>query len=183
MKKIIAWAGSNSKHSINRQLVLYVAHKIENVTVIPINLHELELPLYGIDLQKEHGFPANVIELNDTLSSADGLVLSLAEHNGSYTAAFKNAFDWLSRIDKNVWKGIPTLLMATSPGGRGGAKVLQTAKEMMPFFGGNVIADFSLPSFHANFTPEGITDEALSADLTQKIQLFQQAIYEREGME
>jgi NAD(P)H-dependent FMN reductase len=27
-------------------------------------------------------------------------------------AAFKNIFDWMSRIDKNVWQNKPMLLMA-----------------------------------------------------------------------
>lgn len=41
--------------------------------------------------------------------------------------------------------------MATSPGARGGASVLEIAKKAFPFYGGNVKAAFSLPSFDANF--------------------------------
>lgn len=37
--------------------------------------------------------------------------------------------------------------MATSPGDRGGATVLQAAVNYFPFLGANVVADFSLPNF------------------------------------
>jgi len=46
------------------------------------------------------------------------------------------------------------LLMATSPGGRGGASVLGAASTGFPFMGGNIIETFSLPSFHNNFSDQ-----------------------------
>jgi len=176
MKKIIAMGGSNSKNSINRTLAEYAADRIDNAETVVVDLNDYDLPLYGIDTERENGIPEDAIRLNSTLDSADGLVISLAEHNGSYSTAFKNAFDWLSRIDKNVWKNKPMLLMATSPGGRGGASVLQTAKNTFPHLGANVIADFSLPSFNNNFSEDGLTDETLDAELNQKISLLEQAI-------
>lgn len=58
------------------------------------------------------------------------------------------------------------LLMATSPGGRGGASVLETAVATFPRMGADLRATFSLPSFHDNFTvDDGITDAALSEAL------------------
>lgn len=180
MKKIIAIGGSNSKNSINKALATYAANKIENVEVIIVDLNEYSLPLYGIDHETEIGIPENATKLNALIETADGLVVSLAEHNGSYTAAFKNMYDWLSRIDKSVWKEKPMLLMATSPGGRGGATVLQTAKTGFPFLGGNVIADFSLPSFYDNFSEEGIKNEVLANELVQKINQLSQAVHSAE---
>jgi len=176
MKKIIALGGSNSKKSINKTLATYVAGKLENTKTILVDLNDFDLPLYGIDQETENGFPNDAIRLNDIIEAADGLVISLAEHNGSYAVAFKNAFDWLSRIDNKVWKNKPMFLMATSPGGRGGTGVLQTAKGTFPHLGGNIIVDFSLPSFYDNFSEDGLSDESLSRDLAQKIELFQKAI-------
>jgi len=66
--------------------------------------------------------------------------------------------------------------MATSPGGRGGATVLQGAVNYFPFLGANVIEDFSLPSFFDNFSEEGISNENLKEELIQKVQLFEQII-------
>lgn len=176
MKKIIAIGGSNSNKSINKQLATYAANKINDVEVIVADLNDFDLPLYGIDLETENGIPDDATRLNNLLESADGLVISLAEHNGSYSTAFKNAYDWMSRINQKVWKNKPMLLMATSPGARGGATVLQTAKAGFPYLGANIIADFSLPSFYDNFSEEGIKDEELNTVLNQKIKLLQEAI-------
>ncbi len=176
MKKIIALGGSNSKKSINKELAQYTANKIANSETIVADLNEYELPLYGIDLENEKGIPDNAIKLNTLIEDADGIVISMAEHNGSYTAAFKNAIDWLSRINQKVWKDKPMFLMATSPGARGGNAVLNTATIAFPFFGGNIITDFSLPSFYDNFSKEGLKNDDLNKTLNQKIQMFQEAI-------
>jgi len=176
MKKIIAIGASNSKKSINKQLAIYTANKVENSETIIVDLNDFETPIYGIDYETEHGIPKKAQELNDLLSTADGIVISMAEHNGSYSAAFKSVFDWLSRIDKYVWKNKPMLLMATSPGGRGGISVLETAKNTFPRMGATIIADFSLPSFYDNFSENGITNEELNAELSNKINAFQQEI-------
>lgn len=176
MKKIVALGGSNSKKSINKTFANFVAGELEGTETILLDLNDFDLPMYGIDIETENGFPGDAERLNGIIEAADGLVVSLAEHNGSYSVAFKNAFDWLSRIDQKVWKNKPMLLMAASPGGRGGASVLQTAKGTFPHLGGNIIADFSLPSFYDNFSTDGLKDENLSTDLEQKIELFQKAI-------
>lgn len=176
MKKIIAIGGSNSKQSINKTFATYVAKQIAQSKTVVIDLNDFELPLYGIDLENEKGIPYNAKKLVDLIETADGLVISLAEHNGCYSTAFKNVYDWMSRVDKKVWKDKPMLLMATSPGARGAATVLQIAKAGFPFLGGNIIATFSLPSFKMNFSEDGIKDEALNNDLIEKIRLFESKI-------
>lgn len=172
MKKLIALGASNSKNSINRTLAIYAAGKVENTKVDVIDLNKYELPLYGVDYEIKNGIPENAIKLNHTLKSADGLVISLAEHNGSYTVSFKNTLDWLSRINIKVWEDKPMLLLATSPGNRGGRIVLESAKTSFPFLGGNVVADFSLPNFYDNFSGDEISDRELKEELNAKIQLF-----------
>ena len=122
MKKIIAFAGSNSKQSINKKLAEYVANQIEDVNTEILDLNDYELPIYGMDYEIAHGIPDNAKVFLDKIKSSDGIVLSLAEHNGAYASVFKNIFDWISRIDGKLWSDIPMLLMATSPGGRGGAR-------------------------------------------------------------
>lgn len=88
------------------------------------------------------------------IGSADYLVISLAENNGNFSAAFKNIFDWCSRIQKEVFQQKPMLLMATSPGERGGASVLEIAEKAFPRYGGSIKGTFSLPSFGLNFDVE-----------------------------
>ncbi len=132
MKNIVAFAGSNSKNSINKDLATYASSMVNDVRVSVLDLNDYELPLYSIDLENEHGIPDNALKFLELIRSSDGILLSLAEHNGAYSAAFKNIFDWMSRIDNNLWSNKPMLLMATSPGGRGGLSVLEIAKGKLP---------------------------------------------------
>ena len=176
MKTIIALGGSSSKSSINKAFASHAAQQVSDVQVNVLDLNDYELPLYSVDVEEASGIPENATKLSAAIEAADGIVLSLAEHNGSYAAAFKNALDWISRIDTKLWKDKPMLLLATSPGARGGANVLALAKSVYPHLGGNIIADFSLPSYYENFSEAGIKDETLSEELKQKINLFQNSL-------
>ena len=172
MKHIIAFAGSNSKTSINKQLAVHASALVKDVEVTVLDLNDFELPIYGIDLEIEQGIPDNAHKFLELIKSSDGIILSLAEHNGAYTTVFKNIFDWMSRIDGKLWSDKPMLLMATSPGARGGASVLDIAKGRFPYMGGNIVAEFSLPSFGTNFQDEKITDELLNIQLLEAIKTF-----------
>ena len=176
MKNIIAFAGSNSKTSINKQLAVYASSLTKNVEVNILDLNNFKLPLYGIDLEIEKGIPDDAHKFLNLIKASDGIILSLAEHNGAYSTVFKNLFDWMSRIDGKLWSEKPTLLMATSPGARGGASVLEIAKGRFPFMGGNIVADFSLPSFGDNFQEGKIIDEDLNTQLVEKVLKFQNSL-------
>lgn len=176
MKNIIAFGGSNSKDSINKELANYAANLVDGAEVAVLDLNNFDLPLYGIDFENAHGIPDNAQKFLDTIKSSDGLVLSLAEHNGAYATVFKNLFDWMSRIDGKLWSDKPMLLMATSPGARGGATVLEIAKGRFPYMGGNIVAEFSLPSFYDNFKEGLLINEDFNSKLKSQVSLFQSAI-------
>lgn len=149
--KIIAFAGSNSQHSINKQLATYAANQFDNADVEVLDLNDFAMPLFSVDLEKEIGQHQLAKAFLKKIENADVLVVSLAENNGNYSVAFKNIFDWCSRITKDVFYQKEMLLMATSPGPRGGASVLEIANNAFPRFGAQVKATFSLPTFNANF--------------------------------
>ena len=176
MKKIIAFAGSNSKNSINKKLATFVANEVKGAEAEVLDLNDFELPLYGIDYEIKHGIPDNAKQFLDKIKNSDGIVLSLAEHNGAYATVFKNIFDWMSRIDGKLWSNKPMLLMATSPGGRGGSTVLEIAKGRFSYMGGNIIADFSLPSFNDNFSDGKIINNELNNKLQEAISAFNKTI-------
>lgn len=152
--KIIAFGASNSKNSINKKLATYVSHLFENAEVEVLDLNDFAIPLFSVDLEKEIGQPQQAQDFLDKIASADILVVSMAENNSNYTAAFKSLFDWASRINGKVFQQKPMLLMATSPGGRGGANVLEIAKNAFPRYGADIKATFSLPLFDQNFDLE-----------------------------
>lgn len=176
MRNIIALGGSNSKKSINKTLALHAANHLNGVNIKVLDLNDFDLPLYGIDYETDNGIPKAAHDLLSEFKNADGIVLSLAEHNGAYSTAFKNVFDWMSRIDGKLWSDVPMLLMATSPGARGGATVLEIAKGRFPYMGGNIVADFSLPSFYDNFKEERIVDENLHHKFKEAIKKLELSI-------
>lgn len=171
MKKIIAFGASTSKTSINKQLANYIANQFGNVAVELLDLNDFEIPIFSVDKQKENGIPELAQAFFEKLGSADLIIISFAEHNGAYSSAFKNILDWASRIDANTFQGKPMLLLATSPGPRGGSTVLEIAKNRFPFQGGIVKGSFSLPSFNDNFdTEKGIINLELKEELMKIIQ-------------
>jgi len=173
MKKIIAFAGTNSKTSINKQLVTYSASLLNDVDVTILDLNDYELPLFGVDFEKDHGIPQNAHNFLGFIKSSDGIMLSLAEHNGAYSTAFKNLFDWMSRIEGKTFFDKSMLLMATSPGGRGGESVLNIAKDRFPRHNANIVEIYSLPFFGNNFSNGKIIDEELNLELKNAVKQFE----------
>lgn len=171
--KILAFAGSSSRQSINKQLVTHTAQTYFGAHDVEIlDLNDYEMPIYSIDKEQENGLPQGAKDFWGKIGQADLLLISLAEHNGAYSTAFKNIFDWMSRIpNASVFQDKPILLMATSPGGRGGSSVLEIAAGRFPFNGGKVVGQFSLPSFQQHFHHnQGITDEGLRQQLEKVVE-------------
>ncbi len=173
MKNILAFSGSNSSTSINQKLVEYVASKIKEHKVKVVNLIDYPMPMYSEDEEK-NSFPGMAMGLKQQISEADALIISVNEHNGSWSAFFKNIIDWLSRLDRNFLVGKKILLMSTAPGKRGGVGSLEYAKSVLPRFGGEVVESFSFPSFYNNFSSDSNTvkDETLLLGLNQVLSTF-----------
>jgi len=176
MKKIITIGGSSSKNSINKKFAEYAGGLLKNIELIRVDLNDYEMPLFSVDDEVENGFADNALKLNVLLDEADGFVISLAEHNGAYSAAFKNTFDWLSRIEGNVWRNKPMLLLATSPGARGGQSVLEIALGRFPYQGAKIVSSMSFPSFYDNFIENEIVNSELKSSLLTKIIEFEKAL-------
>jgi len=169
---ILAFAGSTSSTSINRELVKFVLKDFQDQKVNFIDLNDFSMPVFSVDLEKK-GFPDEAHRFLKAIEECDAIICSLAEHNRSYSAAFKNVFDWASRINVKVFQNKPMLLMSTSPGGYGGGNVMNTAKTFFPQFAADVKDTFSLPKFYENFDMEsGVINPDLLKELQEKIENF-----------
>lgn len=176
-KKILAFGASSSRNSINKKLATYTAHQLEGCQINLLDLNDFEMPIYSIDKENENGIPDLAHRFDQHIKDADGIIISFAEHNGAYSAAYKNIYDWVSRIGKDVWNQKPMFLLSTSPGGRGGKGVLQLAANSYKFANKASIVEFSLPSFNQNFNEEsGIQDEDLNSQFLNQLQIFKEAI-------
>ena len=171
--KIIAFGASYSRSSINKRFAAYAASQLatDNDIIEVIDLNDYPLPLFTTDVEKEIGHPQVAHDFVNKLAEADIILISLAEHNGSYTAAFKNLFDWASRVKGKLFENKKLLLLSTATGPRGGLSVLHTAVDRFPRHGAEVIAQFSLPNFAQNFSDEiGIINEELKQNFIQTIE-------------
>jgi chromate reductase len=152
--KLLAFAASNSRKSINKQLVTYSSSMVEDAVVEVLDLNDYELPLFSEDREAKIGQPELAKAFLAKIATSDAVMISFAEHNGHYSAAYKNLFDWSSRITKKVFQDKPMVLLSTSPGARGGSSVLATAISSAPSFAGHVKASLAIPSFYENFDVE-----------------------------
>ncbi|CZF82229.1 NADPH-dependent FMN reductase [Grimontia celer] len=152
--KVLAFAASSSIQSINKQLALYAAGFLEGAEVETLDLNDFEMPIYSSDRETNDGIPEQAKAFYNKIGEADAIIVSLAEHNGTYSSAYKNIFDWASRIDMKVYQDKPVVYLATSPGPRGAAFVLDFAKNTAPFFGVDLKGTLSIPSFFDNFDME-----------------------------
>ncbi len=170
---IVAFGASSSKASINQQLAAYAANQIEGANVTLLDLNDFEMPIYSIDKEKENGIPQLAKDFKSATLNSDGIIVSLAEHNGSFPSAFKNVIDWVSRLEGKIWAEKPLLLLATSPGPRGAKSVLEHATNTFPYRGATVTGSFSLPSFFQNFSnEEGIKDQELRTEFENHLETF-----------
>jgi len=163
--KLFAFATSTSRNSINKQLVTYAASMLTGYSIEIADLNDYELPLFSEDAEKALGQPENAVKFFNKIGEADALLISLAEHNGNYTAAYKNLFDWCSRINSKVYQDKPIVLLSTSPGARGAKSLLDLATNTVPFFGADLRGMYSVPSFYDHFKGGIITTEEIKEAL------------------
>ncbi len=135
-----------------------------------IHLKDYQSVLYGIDEEKENGFPEASKSLLKQIQSADAFIISTAEHNSSLPVALKNALDWLSRMERNVFEDKPMLILSTSPGRRGGKTALSHLEMMMPRFGAKLIGSLSIPEFNQKVQSRIIVDKEIKEQLIKEIE-------------
>lgn len=166
--KVIAFGASTSSTSINAFIATYVAKRVPGAEVEVLDIRDYDVPMFSEDKEKELGQAGGAKAFLDDLSRADALVISFAEHNGHYPAAYKNLFDWSTRIHREVYQNKPAVYLATSPGPGGAQSVLAAATGSAGFFGGNVKGSLSVPSFYDHVDME--QGKVTSIDLEEQLQ-------------
>ena len=181
MKKILAFAGSNSSKSINTTLLKHAASLVEQHEVSVIDLRAFDTPIYSMDLEEDRGVPEPTKRLRALFDEHDAFMIASPEHNGMMPAFFKNTMDWLSRLEGKLFQGKPVLLMSASPGPRGGRTNLANMKSVFPHWGAAaVFADFHVGNFHQTFD---VQKQAFASDedarrLQNEIAAYEQFLLE-----
>ena len=129
MIKLLGLCGSLRKESFNRML-LYEAIKISKKC--KFEEIELELPLYNSDIQN-NGFPEKVKNLSESILNCDGIIIVSPEYNKGVSGVLKNALDWTSRINRDLWKEKPVVIMSVASGRSGGQRPMATGARCSSF--------------------------------------------------
>ncbi|MEM9564501.1 MAG: NAD(P)H-dependent oxidoreductase [Actinomycetota bacterium] len=157
--KVLAIPATNSRRGLNRQLIDAAVRLLDeshgaDVEVEVVDLNDYEMPIYSTERERDLGMPEPARRLFDKIGAADAVIVSFAEYNGSYTSAWKNVHDWMSRIDMGIYQQKKVAMFAATPGPRGGAGVLGSATTSAPFFGADLVGSLGIPSFGQNFDAE-----------------------------
>ena len=174
MKNVLLFAASNNPESINGKLINYTAGLFKKHKTNVLRLHDYPLPVYS-PVTEAQGIPKNAMLFKDQILRHEAFVISVAEHNSSVTAAFKNTLDWLSRTDKdysNLLSGKTILLISTSPSPGGARTALTNAETVLRAFGATLFTGtISLVNYFENvsFTSSGmqIKEKNFSDNLTK----------------
>ena len=175
MAKILAFAGSTRRDSLNKKLVKAAAACVESagVEVTLIDLRDYPLPLYDGDLEEEEGLPENALRLKELMKDHHGFLISSPEYNSSISAVLKNTIDWVSRPMEGespleAFRGKVAGLLSASPGGFGGLRGLVTVRSILGNIGVHVIpTQVSAAKAYEAFADDGsVQDEGLEKRLT-----------------
>jgi NAD(P)H-dependent FMN reductase len=173
-KKIIAFGASNSPVSINKKLAVFTANQLQNVEIEILDLIDFDLPVYSPAIEKSTGVPSLAQEFAGYIQKSDGIIISLAEYNGLHTAAFKNLWDWMSRLSTpKIWHDKPMFLIGTSPSKRENSYVMKVSQDLFPNFGADIISSFHLPSFNHFFKDGKIIEAKQKEQFTIELDKFQ----------
>ncbi len=176
--KILALSGTNSCHSINQQLLIYLTKQIKQLSVDLIPYTTFNLPIYSIDMEQFVGIPESIKFFAQQLRASDGLILSIPEHNGNVTAYFKNLIDWLSRTDQQFLSHTKIFLLSTSAQLVGGRQVLQIMNNCIHSFGGEITAQLPLSDFQDAFADGVILDPKIEMAVKTQLMQFIQSLFD-----
>jgi chromate reductase len=120
---VLMICGSLRKGSFNRKLMTL----LPGLAPPDMKLTEAPpfrgFPIYDFDIQNDQGFPAEVNTLADAIRAADGLVVVSPEYNWSIPGGWKNAIDWMSRMNNQPFAGKPVALQSAAGGLLGGSRM------------------------------------------------------------
>lgn len=136
--KILAFAGSLRKDSLNKKLVKVAIKGAEaaGAEVTYIDPRDYPLPIYDGDLEQSEGIPENAKKLKQLFREHQGLLIAAPEYNSSITGVLKNLIDWVSRSEQGepmlaCYRGKVAGILAASPGALGGLRGLVTVRSIL----------------------------------------------------
>ena len=177
--RILAFSGSLRRESINHRLIEVAAKCATGAgaQTTVVRLADFALPLFNEDDEAQTGLPAGVVRLKKLFMEHDALLIASPEYNSGYTAALKNALDWVSRpapgeASLACFKGKAAGLLAASPGGLGGMRGLVSLRMLLGNLGVLVVTEqFALAKAHEAFDSAGALKDPRAKSSTEAVAL------------
>lgn len=129
--------GSLRDGSINQRLKRTLKARVKAAGGKPteVSLATYDLPLYHGDLD----MPANVKKLARKMMSCDGIIIVTPEYNGCLPPLLKNAIDWTSTTQMDMFKDPVFGIAACTPGPMSGIMCLRQLNYILTRIGGEVV--------------------------------------------
>ncbi len=177
MTKILVFAGSSSKASLNRKMAAAASTILNELgaETLHIELSDYDMPIYNADWERENGLPQAAIELKKLFIDCDGWCIACPEYNSSITPLLKNTLDWVSRKETEdepalaAYQNGVLALLSASPGMLGGVRALSTVRAIFENIGTIVLpGHVILPKAHEAFDESGhLINERKRASITK----------------
>lgn len=164
MSKILAFAGSSRKESLNKKLVRIAALGAQDVgaSVTIIDLVDYPMPLFDQDIEHEQGMPENARKFKKLMTEHDAFIIASPEYNSAFSPLLKNVIDWASRAESDdepplaAYQGKLAAIMAASPGAFGGLRGLVSLRLLLTNIGITVLPDQqAIPQAFKAFDDDG----------------------------
>src|SRR5690606_33281345 len=141
--RVLALAGSLRKDSYSKKLLRVGAEALlrAGAEVELLELNAVAMPLYDWDFDAAQGLPPGGVEVTCRLGDADVFLFSFPEYIHTIPGTFKIALDWASRGEEDVFAGKVAALMAASPGGFGGMRMLPHLRQVLTALGVWLVPD------------------------------------------
>lgn len=170
MKKGIAFSGSNSSTSINKQLLLSVLQYNEAAGIEFVNIQDWDIPMFSEDREKK-GYPPQLMAFQQQLKEAAFILVGTNEHNRNVSAFFKNILDWISRINFTTFENKKIGILSSSNGYLGGAAANDYLHVYFSRGKAEEIFQQRFPSFYENFdtSTQKISNEDLETAIKNQL--------------
>lgn len=175
--KVLVFAASLRKASINKKLASLIATKLEALGCEvdhEKDFHAFDMPYYDGDIEDAEGLPPGAVHFVDRIKAADGMVIVMPEYNHSIPGSLKNAIDWMSRVRPYPTIGKTVMLASAAISVVGGYRGMMAMLETLGLLGAWVSpGKFGLAQSNQAFNDDGtLTNEDLDRMLDQMLEEF-----------
>ena len=166
--KVVGINGSLRQASWNRMLLRLALSSLQKQGIDASEFDLSPVPIFNADVLAQ-GMPDSVAALRTAVEGADALVLTTPEYNGTFSAAIKNAIEWMTQ-PSSIMVGKVFAIMASSPGRLGAAKTHMPLSYAVETEGGIVLHNpkINVPMVHQIFSASGELLDASTGDLVDQ---------------